>query len=156
RRLDRKARESRRTAAATIWSLLTAVNGFSTISLVGIPSDSDVSIMLKNPIGTSLGTNNYISYLTTITATIAENPPAIAERASFVSWVSTRILIAVAQIANAPTAERDKLADASAKEIRFLIASAVQVIDELDSELGTYRKIPELYEEQWEESPDAK
>ena len=148
---ERLKRATRIRTATTIRSLIAIEGSFPATSFLRPPTEDEVYRILTTGTGFELGTADYVSYLKSFAMALAEFPSAISERASFLSWASGRIALAMVRVSTAsPTMP---IAKTAAVEVRLLLLAAILVTDELDAELATYIRVPVLYEERWRESP---
>ncbi len=146
RTAQRESRRARVSKAVTLRALLLAEANFPEISLLATPTPSQVYAMLKTGSSFTLKATDYMNYLSTMSSSLTEFPRPISERASFLTWVSGRVLLASAQ-ANAK--EDEQALKKASEEIRLLLIAATETALSLAYELGMYTKSPCDYEMRW-------
>lgn len=151
----RKRRRARVVTATMICSLLATEERFPEVSVLRCPSQSEVCEMLRAGSSIDLKPNDYVAYLSSMVSSLSDYPAPICDRANFLSWVAGRVALATAQSKRSGLNDQEALARA-ASDVRLLLIAAIEVVGDLGLELSNYKRAPELYEEQWLKSPDAK
>lgn len=149
---NRKLRDGRRETALSLSAMIRMEGNFPESSLMHIPSEEQVSAMLLNSGYSSIGINSYIGYFTSFVSTLSAFPRPVADRAHFLSWISARTTLAIANVHHAAEPDREAQARAYAPEVRMLFIAAIKVLDELDDELICYESSAEEYEKEWKRS----
>lgn len=101
--------------------------------------------MMKTASGVELKLSDYLTFLSNSVSALSDFPKPIVERSNFISWVSARVLLAMA-LAKRSAISSEEAIKGAASEIRLLLIAALIVIDQLADELQDYVKNPKGYE----------
>jgi hypothetical protein len=148
RTLERDARKERVSTAIMIRSLLLSEANFPELSLLATPTPKQVYQTLFTTSAFDLKTSDYLSYLGKMATSLTGFPRPISERASFVTWVSARVLLATSQARTIEQNDPIPLKQAS-EEIRLMLIAAMEAAKQLAYELGMYANSPLWYEKRW-------
>ena len=95
--------------------------------------------MMRTGSAVELKVSAYVAFLSNIFSTLADFPDPIVERANFISWVSARVILAMALARSSAVSSKETM-ERTASEIRLLLIAALIVIDQLADELKAYVK----------------